>query len=186
MADQYAYDLKRLGGYETLIAASGREALDLLEREPVDCVLLDLEMPGMDGFDVLRGMARRDASPPVIVYTGTGNYDRCVQAIKLGAQGFIDKAEPEERVLREVENELEHVRVTGQSTALHERLGGESTLVGVSAPMRKLADTIGRVARIPSPVLITGESGSGKELVARELHRLGGHPRRPLDRERGR
>ena len=180
MADQYAYDLKRVGGYETLIAASGREALDLLEREAVDCVLLDLEMPGMDGFEVLRGMARREAPPPVIVYTGTGNYDRCVQAIKLGAQGFIDKAEPMERVVREVENALERARLTGQVTALERRLGSETTLVGGSAPMRQLADTIARVARIPSPVLIAGESGSGKELVARELHRLGAHPAGPF------
>ena len=67
MADQYAYDLKRIGGYETLVAGSGREALDLLQGEAVDCVLLDLEMPGMDGFEVLRGMARREARPPVIV-----------------------------------------------------------------------------------------------------------------------
>jgi two-component system nitrogen regulation response regulator NtrX len=180
MADQYAYDLKRVGGYETLIAASGREALDLLEREAVDCVLLDLEMPGMDGFEVLRRMARREAPPPVIVYTGTGNYDRCVQAIKLGAQGFIDKAESMERVVREVENALERARLSGQVTALRERLGSETTLVGGSAPMRQLADTIARVARIPSPVLITGESGSGKELVARELHRLGAHPAGPF------
>ena len=180
MADQYAYDLKRVGGYETLIAVSGRETLDLLEREAVDCVLLDLEMPGMDGFEVLRGMARREAPPPVIVYTGTGNYDRCVQAIKLGAQGFIDKAEPMERVVREVENALERARLTGQVTALERRLGSETTLVGGSAPMRQLADTIARVARIPSPVLIAGESGSGKELVARELHRLGAHPAGPF------
>jgi DNA-binding NtrC family response regulator len=180
MADQYAYDLKRVGGYETLIAKSGREALDLLEREPVDCVLLDLEMPGMDGFDVLRGMARRDARPPVIVYTGTGNYDRCVQAIRLGAQGFIDKAEPMERVVREVEQALERARLTGQVTALRERLGGDTTLVGASAPMRQLADSIARVAKIPSPVLIVGESGSGKELVARELHRLGANPAGPF------
>src|ERR1051325_2664741 len=163
MADQYAYDLKRIGGYETLIAASGREALDLLEREPVDCVLLDLEMPGMDGFDVLRGMARRGAPPP-----------------RLGPQGFIDKAEPMERVVREVANALERARLTGQVTALRARLGSETTLVGGSAPMRQLADTIARVARIPSPVLITGESGSGKELVARELHRLGANPGGPF------
>ena len=180
MADQYAYDLKRVGGYETLIAASGREALDLLEREAVDCVLLDLEMPGMDGFEVLRGMARREAPPPVIVYTGTGNYDRCVQAIKLGAQGFIDKAEPMERVVREVENALERARLTSQVTALERRLGSETTLVGGSAPMRQLADTIARVARIPSPVLIAGESGSGKELVAHDLHRLGAHATGPF------
>jgi len=180
MADQYAYDLKRVGGYETLIAASGREALDLLEREAVDCVLLDLEMPGMDGFEVLRGVARREAPPPVIVYTGTGNYDRCVQAIKLGAHGFIDKAEPMERVVREVENALERARLTGQVTALERRLGSETTLVGGSAPMRQLADTIARVARIPSPVLIAGESGSGKELVAHELHRLGAYATGPF------
>jgi two-component system, NtrC family, nitrogen regulation response regulator NtrX len=180
MADQYAYDLQRIGGYETLIAASGREALDLLGREAVDCVLLDLEMPGMDGFDVLRGMARRDGPPPVIVYTGTGNYDRCVQAIKLGAQGFIDKAEPMERVVREVENALERARLTGQVAALRERLGAEAALVGASAPMRQLADAIARVAKIPSPVLVTGESGAGKELVARELHRHGAHPAGPF------
>jgi len=180
MADQYAYDLKRVGGYDTLIAASGRETLDLLEREAVDCVLLDLEMPGMDGFEVLRGMARREAPPPVIVYTGTGNYDRCVQAIKLGAQGFIDKAEPMERVVQEVENALERARLTSQVTALERRLGSETTLVGGSAPMRQLADTIARVARIPSPVLIAGESGSGKELVAHDLHRLGAHPTGPF------
>ena len=180
MADQYAYDLKRVAGYETLIAANGREALDLLEREAVDCVLLDLEMPGMDGFEVLRGMARRKAPPPVIVYTGTGSYDRCVQAIRLGAHGFIDKAESMERVVREVENALERARLTGQVTALRERLGSETTLVGASAPMRQLADTIARVAGIPSPVLIIGESGSGKELVARELHRLGANPAGPF------
>ncbi len=143
-------------------------------------MLLDLEMPGMDGFEVLRGMARREAPPPVIVYTGTGNYDRCVQAIKLGAQGFIDKAEPMERVVQEVENALERARLTSQVTALERRLGSETTLVGGSAPMRQLADTIARVARIPSPVLIAGESGSGKELVAHDLHRLGAHPTGPF------
>src|SRR5256885_4409967 len=172
MADQYAYDLKRIGGYETLVAGSGREALDLLQREAVDCVLLDLEMPGMDGFEVLRGMARREARPPVIVYTGTGNYDRCVQAIQLGAHGFIDKAEPMERVVREVENALERARLTGQVAALERRLRTEAALVGASAPLRQLAHAIPRVAQIPSPLLLTGESGAGKELVGRELHPL--------------
>ena len=94
MAEQYAYDLKRVGGYDALVASGGREALDTLEREAVDCVILDLEMPGMDGFEVLRAMERRSFRVPVIVYTGTGNYDRCTQAIRLGAQSFIDKAEP--------------------------------------------------------------------------------------------
>src|SRR5256884_102698 len=85
MAEQYAYDLKRVGGYDVLVALSGRAALDLLEREAVDCVILDLEMPGMDGFEVLRTMERRGLRMPVLVYTGTGNYDRCTEAIRLGA-----------------------------------------------------------------------------------------------------
>ncbi len=180
MAEQYAYDLKRVGQYETLVAQSGREALDILEREAVDCVILDLEMPGMDGFEVLRAMERRAFRTPVIVYTGTGNYDRCTQAIRLGARSFIDKAEPMERVVQEVENALERQRLAGQIAALRARTGADASLVGASPAMQQLKDAVARVAKIPSPVLIVGESGSGKELVARELHRLGASPNGPF------
>jgi len=180
MAEQYAYDLKRVGGYETLVAHSGREALDLLEREAVDCVILDLEMPGMDGFEVLRALQRRGVRIPVLVYTGTGNYDRCTEAIRLGARSFIDKAEPMERVVQEVEHALEQERLAGQVAVLRTRLDADAPLVGASLAMQELKDAIGRVAKIPSPVLIVGESGSGKELVARELHRLGANPAGPF------
>src|SRR5207302_2556646 len=133
MAEQYAYDLKRVGGYDVLVALSGRAALDLLEREAVDCVILDLEMPGMDGFEVLRAMARRGVRLPVIVYTGTGNYDRCTEAIRLGATSFIDKAEPMERVVQEVAHALERQRLATQLAALRERLGADGALVGAGA-----------------------------------------------------
>ena len=180
LAQQYAYDLKRVGGYEPLVAHSGHDALELLEREAVDCVILDLEMPGMDGFDVLRAMERRGHRVPVIVYTGTGNYDRCAQAIRLGARSFIDKAEPMERVVQEVEHALERERLAGRVAALQARVDAETSLVGASPAMQQLKDALGRVAKIPSPVLIVGESGSGKELVARELHRLGANPAGPF------
>jgi len=180
MADQYAYDLKRVGGYETLVAGNGREALDVLEREAVDCVILDLEMPGMDGFEVLRAMERRGLRVPVIVYTGTGSYDRCIRAMRLGAHGFIDKAEPVERVVQEVEHVLERRRLTDQVAALTQHLGTDAPLVGASPALQQLNDATARVAKIPSPVLIVGESGSGKELVARELHRLGPNPKGPF------
>ncbi len=170
MVGQYAYDLKRVGGYETLTAGSGREALEILEREAVDYAILDLEMPGMDGFEVLRAMDRRGLRVPVIVYTGTGNYDRCIQAIRLGAQSFIDKAEPMERVVQEVEHALERERLASQVAALQRDSGIDMPLVGSSPAMERLRDAIARVAPIPSPVLIVGESGSGKELVAREIH----------------
>jgi two-component system nitrogen regulation response regulator NtrX len=180
MAEQYAYDLRRLGGYEVQVAHDGREALERLGSEAVDCVILDLEMPGMDGFDVLRSLERQASEVPVIVYTGTGDYDRCIQAIRLGAYGFVDKAEPVERVVREIELALERRRLRAEVRALERKLDGESSLVGTSAAMRRLREQIGRVAPVPSTVLITGESGTGKELVARELHRLGPHPAGPF------
>lgn len=172
MADQYSYDLKRIGGYETLAATSGSAGLELLEQEAIDCIILDLEMPGLDGFAVLRKLGERGSDIPVIVYTGTGNYDRCVQAVRLGAYGFIDKAEPMERVVQEIENALERKRLAAEIQSLRRHLGSESALLGDSPAMRQLREMIERVAPIPSPVLIVGESGSGKELVARELHRL--------------
>ncbi len=180
MAEQYAYDLRRLGGYEVQVAHDGREALERLGAEAVDCVILDLEMPGMDGFEVLRSLERQASEVPVIVYTGTGDYDRCIQAIRLGAYGFVDKAEPVERVVREIELALERRRLRAEVRALERQLDGESSLVGTSAAMRRLREQIGRVAPVPSTVLITGESGTGKELVARELHRLGPHPAGPF------
>jgi len=180
MAEQYAYDLKRVGKYDTIVAAGGGEALDLLGREPIDCVVLDLEMPGTDGFDVLRGLQQRGIDTPVIVYTGTGSYDRCVQAVRLGAYGFVDKAEPIERVVQEIENAVSRGRMAKELRSLRSRFDGETSLIGDSVPMRALCSAIERVSRVPSSVLILGESGSGKELVARELHRLGPGAKTPL------
>jgi DNA-binding NtrC family response regulator len=180
LTDQYAYDLKRVGGYEVITARDGKQALDLLRGAAVDCMILDLEMPGMDGFEVLRTLHQQGSEVPVIVYTGTGNYERCIQAIRLGAYGFVDKAEPMERVVREVETVLERKRLRGEVAALQRQLGDESSLVGDSAALRRLREAIARVAPIPSPVLILGESGSGKELVARDLHRMGPAPAGPF------
>jgi two-component system, NtrC family, nitrogen regulation response regulator NtrX len=180
LAEQYAYDLKRLGDYRTMVAIGGEQALDAVEREAPDCVVLDLEMPGMDGFDVLRALERRGADVPVIVYTGTGNFDRCIQAVRAGAAGFIDKNEPMERVVRDIETVLERRRLESEIRSLRRRLDVESSLIGDSPAIRKLREGIGKLAPIPSPVLVTGESGSGKELVARDLHRLGANPKAPF------
>ena len=180
MAEQYAYDLKRVGGYSTIVAAGGNEALDLISREPIDCIVLDLEMPVTDGFEVLRRLQQRAIETPVIVYTGTGSYDRCIQAVKLGAYGFVDKAEPIERVVQEIENAVSRGRLVRELKSLQSRVDGETSLIGDSAPMRALRDAIARVAPIPSSVLVVGESGTGKELVARELHRLGPGEKAPL------
>jgi DNA-binding NtrC family response regulator len=180
MAEQYAYDLRRLGGFEVHIALDGRQALERLGGEPVDCMVLDLEMPGMDGFEVLRALERRGSDVPVIVYTGTGDYDRCIQAVRLGAYGFIDKAEPVERIVREITLAVERRRLRAEVAALRRRLDDESSLIGSSPALLRLREQIARAAPVPSPVLVTGESGTGKELVARELHRLGPNPASPF------
>ena len=180
MAEQYAYDLKRVGGYHTIVAAGGDQALEVLAREPIDCVILDLEMPGTDGFEVLRRLQQRGIDTPVIVYTGTGSYDRCVQAVRLGAYGFVDKSEPIERVVQEIANAVSRGRLVSELRTLRSRFDGETPLIGDSGPMRSLREAIARVAPILSSVLIVGESGTGKELVARELHRLGPGAKTPL------
>lgn len=180
MAEQYAYDLKRVGGYHTTVASGGDEAFDVLAREPVDCVVLDLEMPGTDGFEVLRRLQQRGIDTPVIVYTGTGSYDRCIQAVRLGAYGFVDKSEPIERVVQEIENAVARGRLMTEVRTLRSRVEGDAPLIGDSAPMRSLRSAIARLAAIPSSILVVGESGTGKELVARELHRRGPGAKAPL------
>jgi len=174
MRDQYAYDLKRLGGFETLTAGGGSEGLGLLESEDVDCVILDLEMPGVDGFEVLATLKRKGNRVPIIVYTGTGSYDRCVRAVKLGAYSFLAKDEPLERVVREVENALAWASLRSEVSRLRRQSGDDSPLIGTSRAAIAMKQQIDKLAGIPSPVLILGESGTGKELVARRLHDAGG------------
>jgi two-component system nitrogen regulation response regulator NtrX len=173
MRDQYAYDLKRLGGFDTLTAAGGAEGLKLVEDEAVDVIILDLEMPGVDGFEVLATLKRGKSRVPVIVYTGTGSYDRCVRAVKLGAYSFIAKDEPLERVVREVENALDFARLQGEVRRLRRRAGEDDGLLGESRAALALKEQLDRLAAIPSSVLVLGESGSGKELAARRLHDKG-------------
>jgi len=125
-------------------------------------------------------MQRRGIQVPVIVYTGTGSYDRCIEAINLGAYGFIDKTEPMARVVQEIESTLERRRLKGEVATLRRELGADSAIIGTSDPIERLREAIARVAPIPSPVLIVGESGSGKELVAREVHQRSQASRGPF------
>src|SRR3989442_10367600 len=137
-------------------------------------------MPGTAGYDVLRGLQQRGIDTPVILYSVIGSYARCEQAVRLGALGFVDKAEPIERVVQEIENAVSGGLMAKELRSLRSRFDGETSLIGDSMPLRALCSAIERVSRIPSSVLILGESGSGKELVARELHRLGPGDKTPL------
>jgi DNA-binding NtrC family response regulator len=122
-------------------------------------------------------MERRGIRVPVIVYTGTGSYDRCAQAVRLGARGFIDKAEPMERVLQEIRTTLERDRLQREVAALEREAGRDSPLIGSSAAMRALCGAIEKLAPVPTPVLVVGEVRQG---VVAELHRLGTEARGPF------
>ena len=139
MAEQYAYDLKRVGGYQTTIAGGGSEGLEILAREPIDCIILDLEMPGTDGFEVLRRLQQSGIDIPVIVYTGTGSYERCVQAMRLGAHGFVDKAEPIERVVQEIEHAVSRGHLVKELRRLDGDEGRKDTILRYPVPIRALA-----------------------------------------------
>jgi two-component system nitrogen regulation response regulator NtrX len=143
-------------------------------------MILDLEMPDLDGFQVLAEMKRRGDRTPVIVYTGTGSYDRCVRAVKLGAYAFLAKDEPLERVVQEVDNAIQWARLRDEVKQLRRSAGHDSPLVGDSRAMQDLREDIDQLAAIPSAVLVLGESGTGKELVARQLHDRGPRARRPF------
>ena len=135
---------------EVAVFASPAEFLAARDPAAPGCLLLDLEMPGTDGFEVLRRLQQRGIDTPVIVYTGTGSYDRCVQAVRLGAYGFVDKAEPIERVVQEIENAISRGRLVRELRTLRSRFDGETSLIGSSPPMRSLGEAIARVAPIPS------------------------------------
>ena len=180
MSEQYAYDINRIGGFDTEVAGSGREALDILSQKSIDCMILDLEMPGMDGFAVLQKMQEEEFDLPVIVYTGAASYERCVRAVNMGAYSFLDKDEPVERVVQAIRNAIEHTVLKEEFRSYKKRYDDDSPLIGSSRAMQRLKEDIQRVAPIPSPVLILGESGSGKEIVAREIHRLSQNPDGPF------
>ena len=174
MRDQYAYDIHRKTGFEVLTAGDGQQALDLLAREDVDVVVLDLEMPVMDGLEMLAVMSKQGPeNVPVIVYTAKGDYQRCVQAIQLGAYNFFAKDEIAlDQLVRKIDNALERRQLIFENRTLRQADLHASSLIGNSEVIQALRTSIAKVAHVPSNVLILGESGTGKELVAREIHRM--------------
>src|SRR5574341_399864 len=182
LRDQYAYDIRRKTGFEVITATNGREALNLLGGEAIDVVILDLEMPVMDGLEMLEMMAKEGrGNVPVIVYTAKGSFERCVRAMQLGAHNFFAKDEIAlDQLIEKIENALKHRRLMLESSALRQAARELSLFIGKSEAVNKLRQSIEIMAEVPSNVLILGESGTGKELVARELHFLSPRAKMPF------
>jgi two-component system nitrogen regulation response regulator NtrX len=163
-------------GYEVWTARDGREALARLEAEFADgrrrpgAILSDLKMPGVDGLELLEAVQGLEAPPPVVLISGHADVPTAVEAMQRGARNFLEKPLQDSRVLVTLRAVLQEGELRRENTGLRRQLGARWELVGESSAMRALRDAVRRAAASDASVLITGENGSGKELVARNLH----------------
>jgi two-component system nitrogen regulation response regulator NtrX len=156
--------------YHVERAGSGEAALEILERGGIDLVLLDVCMPNMSGLDVLARIRERGMTVPTIVISGAGTVDLAVQAIKLGAFDFVQKPIHRERLLLTVRNALRYSHLQEAHQQLQADFATGMDLVGEGAAMQRLKALIAKVAPSDGRVLIMGENGTGKELVAASIH----------------
>jgi DNA-binding NtrC family response regulator len=156
--------------YRTLEAENGEQALKLIEEERIDLVLLDIKMKGMDGIEVLEQIVKRQPNLPVIMISGHGTIQIAVEATKSGAFDFIEKPPDLNRLLISIRNALTNSELVHQNKQIRSELHGSTEIIGKSPQIEKVKSLIAKVAPSKSRVLITGENGTGKELVARAIH----------------
>ncbi|MCB9915864.1 MAG: sigma-54-dependent Fis family transcriptional regulator [Planctomycetes bacterium] len=162
-------------GYEVWTARDGKEALARLDAEQAAgrraaLVLTDLKMPGVDGLELLEAVRAREHAPPVILISGHGDVATAVEAMQRGAANFLEKPLVDNRVLVTIRHALHTERLAKENSGLRKQLGDAWELVGESAATRALRAQIEQVGPAAAAVLITGENGTGKEVVARSLH----------------
>ena len=158
-------------GYEFIGAATGQEGLALAERESPDLVLLDVKMPGMDGLEVLDRVRSMNDGIPIVVISGHATISTAVEATKKGAFDFIEKPFASDRVLVSLRNALDQRQLRDENRSLKRAVEVRHQMIGESAGLKHIMAAIGRAAPTNATVLIQGESGVGKELVARTIHR---------------
>ncbi|MGB7219700.1 MAG: sigma-54 dependent transcriptional regulator [Vicinamibacterales bacterium] len=159
-------------GYAVEAVATGEACLERMTRSPVDLILLDVWLPGMDGLATLTRLRERQVDTPVVLISGHGNVESAVRAIKLGAFDFVEKPLSLEKTVLVVRNALRQRNLEAENRALRARVDRHHAMVGESAVMRQLREQIAMAAPTNGRVLIHGENGTGKELIARNIHAL--------------
>jgi DNA-binding NtrC family response regulator len=159
-----------LEGFGAVVAGSGRIALEKLEKEAVDAVLLDVRMPEMDGLQLLAQLKERWPQMPVIMMSGHSNLETAVLAIQSGAHDFLEKPIGTDRLLVTLQNALKFTNLAAENLHLKERVSSKNPLIGRSRAMTQLRESIALAAPSRARVLISGENGTGKELIARAIH----------------
>ncbi len=160
-------------GYLVDLATCGTDGLHRLEARGYDIVLLDLMMPDKSGMEVLEEFRLRDHATPVFMITAYGSVEAAVQALKLGATDYFSKPWDNEKLLLEIASAIERRRLEDENTQLKRALKQRYSfpnIIGKSERMVRMLDLVGQVATSRSTILITGETGTGKELVAKAIH----------------
>ena len=157
-------------GFDVVFSESAEDAISEISKDEIDAVLLDVWLPGMDGLAALREIKKISPSLPVIMITGHGTVETAVKATKLGAYDFLEKPLSIEKVLLSVDHALEQARLAEENRELKEAGAKKYLILGNSGVMEELKNDIRKVASSNAGVLITGENGTGKELVARNIH----------------
>jgi two-component system nitrogen regulation response regulator NtrX len=158
-------------GYDCLQAAGGAAGLKILDSYQPDLIFLDIKMPQMDGLEVLKEIKTREGAPPVVILSGHGTVKTAVEATKLGAYDFIEKPPDSDRILLVARNALSQRKLVEENRRLKLSFDERYRMEGESPALQKVQEAIRRAAPTNATVLITGESGAGKELVARAIHR---------------
>lgn len=173
-------DILEYEGYEVEEAKDGEEGLNMILKNSYDVALCDIRMPKLEGLEVLLKAGEAGRSTQFIMVSAFGNVENAVEATKRGAYDFITKPPDLNRLLVSVRNAIEKSKLVAETVDLKKRIFKINEIVGESAPIRKVKDTIDRVAPTEARVLITGANGSGKEMVAKQIHEKSNRANKPL------
>jgi len=167
-------------GFEVLKAPNGYEALKIIDSEPPDLVLLDIWMPGLDGIETLKQIKSENSLIPVVMITGHGTIETAVKATKFGAFDFIEKPLSIDKVIVAINNALNFRKLEEENKYLRKKTIEKNSIDGNSQAVVSLKEQIAVAAPTEAWILITGENGTGKELVARTIHQLSHRSEEPL------
>jgi len=167
-------------GYRVLTVGSGEEALKVIEEELPDLVLLDIWLPGIDGIETLKVIKRDYPQMQVVIMSGHGTIETAVKATKLGAFDFLEKPLSLEKMVLVINHALDLVRLEEENRLLKQKFPQDYELTGESRLILELKETISIVAPTNAWILIMGENGTGKELVARAIHKQSKRARKPF------